>query len=45
MVGENGTPVTPDWHPEPRPATVFDLVTRVKAMQVAIPDNIILGSE
>ncbi len=38
MVGENGQPLTPDWRPEPRPAPVFDLVTRVKAKQLEMPD-------
>ena len=43
MTGENGVPETPDWLPESRPCTIFDIVPRVKATQVAVPPNVILG--
>lgn len=38
MVGENGVPVTPDWHPEPRLAPVFDLASRVLRLPLDMPD-------
>ena len=43
MTGENGIPETPDWLPESRPCTIFDIVTRTKVAQVAVPPNVILG--
>lgn len=45
MVGENGEPVTPDWHCEPC-APVFDLVTHIKAAlepDATIGSHIVLG--
>lgn len=41
---DNAAP--PDgWVCEPRPAPVFDLVSRVKRLEVTMPDNIVLGTE
>ena len=46
MTGENGVPETPDWLPESRPCTIFDIATKAnakKAEPLVIPDRIILG--
>ena len=35
----DNAPPPADWHPEPRVCTIFDLVTRAKAMQpLEMPD-------
>ena len=44
MVGENGTPETPDWHVTPRD-NVIVLAPRMRPDEPDIPSNIILGTE
>lgn len=50
MTGENGSPETPDWHPEPRlcELTLAEANTRRWAetlARIADPENIIRGTE